>query len=120
MATPTAFAPQQQLRLREPQPAARLITGVKRDIALLDRLGATTKSRITVLDISLDRNRTALEHLLTRGNRIFYADHHYSGPIPVSEALEAHIDPSLPVCTSYRRPSVVGGISSLGHRGSLW
>ncbi len=90
----------QQLRLREPQPAARLITGVKRDIALLDRIGDTTKSRITVLDISLDRNRTALEHLLTRGNRIFYADHHYSGPIPVSEALEAHIDPSPLACTS--------------------
>ena len=90
----------QQLRLRTPQPAARLITGVKRDIALLERIGDTTASRITVLDISLDRNRTALEHLLTQGNRIFYADHHYSGAIPVSDALEAHIDPSPLVCTS--------------------
>ncbi len=90
----------QQLRLREPQPAARLVTGVKRDIALLDQLANTADNRITVLDISLDRNRTALEHLLAQGNRIFYADHHYSGPIPVSEALEAHIDPSPLVCTS--------------------
>jgi hypothetical protein len=90
----------QQLRLREPRPAARLITGVKRDITLLDRLGDTAESRITVLDISLDRNRTELEHLLARGNRIFYADHHYSGTIPTSEALEAHIDPSPLACTS--------------------
>jgi hypothetical protein len=90
----------QQLRLREPQPAAHLITGVKRDITLLDRLGNTAENLITVLDISLDRNRTALEQLLTRGNRIFYADHHYSGDIPASEALEVHIDPSPLICTS--------------------
>ena len=90
----------QQLRLREPHPTARLITGVKRDIALLDRLGDTAGNRITVLDISLDRNRAALELLLTRGNRIFYADHHYSGVIPASDALEAHIDPSPQICTS--------------------
>ncbi len=90
----------QQLRLHDPRPKARLITGVKRDIALLERLADVRDSRITVLDISLDRNRPALVHLLEQGNRVFYADHHYSGTIPVAEALETHIDPSPLLCTS--------------------
>jgi hypothetical protein len=90
----------QQLRLRAPSPAACLVTGVKRNITLLERLGDTTGCRITVLDVSLDRNRKALEHLLSLDNRIFYADHHYSGAIPASDALEAHLDPSPLTCTS--------------------
>ena len=90
----------QQLRLQTPQPQAQLITGVKRDITLLDQLGDTSGSRITVLDISLDRNRTALSRLLAQGNHIFYADHHYSGDIPATGSLEAHIDPSPLTCTS--------------------
>jgi hypothetical protein len=89
-----------QLRLHDPQPRARLITGVKRDVALLERLGEVEGSRITVLDISLDRNRAALMRLLDRNNRIFYVDHHYSGEIPVQDNLECRIDPSPLVCTS--------------------
>lgn len=90
----------QQLRLHQPRPGARLVTGVKRDQALLARLAGTTASRITVLDISLDRNREPLEQLLANGNRIFYADHHYSGPIPTAPLLEAHIDPAPQTCTA--------------------
>ncbi|MDD2463834.1 MAG: acetyltransferase [Desulfobulbus sp.] len=89
-----------QLRLHAPCPQARLVTGVKRDIALLSRLLEERQSRITVLDISLDRNREALTQLLDQGNQVFYADHHYSGNIPVAQALETHIDPSPLVCTS--------------------
>ena len=90
----------QQLRLHQPQPEARLITGVKRDIALLARLTDTAASRITVLDISLERNREALAQLLLNRNLVFYADHHYSGDIPDSPFLEAHIDPSPHLCTA--------------------
>ena len=90
----------QQLRLQQPQPGTRLITGVKRDINLLARLTETAASRITVLDISLDSNRIDLERLLAEGNSVFYADHHYSGPTPESALLEAHIDPSPHLCTS--------------------
>lgn len=90
----------QQLRLQTPQPDARLITGVKRDIALLDQLDAVAGCKLTVLDISLDRNREALQQLLQRNNQVFYADHHYSGEIPASPLLEAHIDPAPTVCTS--------------------
>ncbi|MGD9946976.1 MAG: acetyltransferase [Desulfobulbus sp.] len=89
-----------QLRRHAPCPQARLVTGVKRDISLLARLLDVRESRITVLDISLDRNREALTQLLDQGNQVFYADHHYSGNIPVAATLETHIDPSPLVCTS--------------------
>lgn len=90
----------QQLRLHRPQPDARLVTGVKRDVILLDRLIDIRSSHITVLDISLDRNRSALTRLLAQSNRIFYADHHFSGDLPEDEALSLHIDPSPQTCTS--------------------
>ncbi len=89
-----------QLRLQQPQPEARLITGVKRDIKLLTRLEGIDNSRITVLDISLDRNRTALELLLADNNSVLYIDHHFSGAIPVASKLDAHIDPAPQTCTS--------------------
>ena len=49
-----------QLRLADPRPGARLITGVKRDIQLLKQLAGTSKAHITVLDVSLDSNREEL------------------------------------------------------------
>lgn len=89
-----------QLRLHAPCAQARLVTGVKRDIGLLERLLDVRDARITVLDISMDRNREALQQLLDQGNQVFYADHHYSGNVPFSAALETHIDPSPLLCTS--------------------
>lgn len=89
-----------QLRLHTPRPDARLVTGVKRDIRLLDRLSGVVDSEITVLDISLDRNRDNLERLLAAGNRVLYIDHHYSGALPTSSRLTAHIDASPNVCTA--------------------
>ncbi|MDR2549725.1 MAG: acetyltransferase [Desulfobulbus sp.] len=89
-----------QLRLHTPRPEARLITGLKRDIALLERIGPVSGQRIAVLDISLDRNRDTLTRLLALGNRVFYADHHYSGQAIVHDLLETHLDPSPDVCTS--------------------
>ncbi len=89
-----------QLRLHAPKPEARLITGVKRDIRLLDRIAHVFDSSITVLDISMDRNRDALLTLLQQGNSVFYVDHHFSGDIPASPLLDAHIDPAPQVCTS--------------------
>lgn len=89
-----------QLRLNDPQPGAVLVTGVKRDIGLLSRLHDVRDSDITVLDISLDRNRAALAALLAKGNRVLYIDHHFSGPIPLSQNLETHIDPQPQTCTA--------------------
>ena len=48
-----------QLRLHEPRDAER-ITGVKRDIELVARVEARAGDRVTVLDVSLDKNRDAL------------------------------------------------------------
>ncbi len=89
----------QQLRLATPQDSI-LITGVKRDIQLLDPLEARKGDHITVLDISLDKNREALQRLLLQGAQIQYFDHHFAGDIPQHDALDAHIDTSSSVCTS--------------------
>lgn len=64
-----------QLRLAKPIQST-LITGVKRDIALLERVEAKSGDQITVLDVSLDKNHTALEKLLQQGAEVLYFDHH--------------------------------------------
>jgi hypothetical protein len=89
-----------QLRLDKPSLDAQLVTGVKRDIALLSQIVESTAASITVLDISLDSNRPFVEKLLLAGNRIVYIDHHYAGVIPEDGNLQAYIDPSADQCTS--------------------
>ncbi len=89
----------QQLRLAQPRDGV-LITGVKRDIKLLDKLEVQKDDQITVLDISLDKNRDALQRLLGQGAQIQYFDHHFAGDIPQHAALEVHIDTSPSICTS--------------------
>ncbi|HER62433.1 MAG TPA: acetyltransferase [Desulfobacteraceae bacterium] len=98
-----------QLRLSDPRPEAALVTGVKRDIALLARISEIENSSITVLDVSLDRNREYLMKLLGRGNSILYIDHHFSGPVPTSDQLEIHIDPQPMICTSVIVDSLLHG-----------
>jgi hypothetical protein len=88
-----------QLRMAKPCPEAQLVTGVKRDIRLLDQLAGVKDATITVLDISLDSNRLPLSELL-KENRITYIDHHYAGEIPDSDNLESHIYPEPELCTS--------------------
>lgn len=89
----------QQLRLAAPREAL-LVTGPKRDIALLDRVAAGAGDEVTVLDVSLDRNRGALERLLAAGARVRWFDHHHAGEIPLHAGLETHIDTSPDRCTS--------------------
>ena len=89
-----------QLRLADPRPDARLLTGVKRDIQLLKQLAGTSNAQITVLDVSLDSNREELVSLLDDGCEILYVDHHFSGDIPDSPNLRAHIDANPETCTS--------------------
>lgn len=88
-----------QLRLAEPCETT-LITGVKRDIALLGNVDAAAGDRITVLDISLDKNRDALLAVLAKGAHVRFFDHHFCGEIPSHPALQAHIDTAANVCTS--------------------
>lgn len=88
-----------QLRLAVPR-ESELISGVKRDIKLLQRLSGIEDSTITVLDISLDTNRASLLELLCRRNKILYFDHHFAGEIPRSPGLDVFIDTAPNVCTS--------------------
>jgi len=81
----------QQLRLAEPVEST-LVTGVKRDIALLKRVEAGEGDQVTVLDVSLDKNRDPLLVLLERGAAVRYFDHHFPGDIPDHPALDVHIE----------------------------
>jgi hypothetical protein len=90
----------QQLRLEQPMQGAVLITGVKRDISLLGRVDADAGDTVTVLDISLDKNREALQGLLEKGVKVEYFDHHFAGEIPEHAGLTTHIDTSPETCTS--------------------
>ena len=97
-----------QLRLVEPR-AAELVTGVKRDIALLERVNAGSGDELTVLDVSMRANGPALTRALENGARVRYFDHHMPGDIPQHAALEAHIDTSPEVCTSLIVDRHIGG-----------
>ncbi|NEV61710.1 acetyltransferase [Thiorhodococcus minor] len=81
----------QQLRLAEPVDAV-LVTGVKREIDLLRQVPDAAGASVTVLDISLDKNRKDLERLLAAGARVRYFDHHFPGDIPSHSALKVHIE----------------------------
>lgn len=88
-----------QLRLAEPRDAV-LVTGVKRDIDLLKQVHAAPGALVTVLDISLDKNRVDLERVLAEGANVFYCDHHFAGEIPEHPHLLALVNPAADVCTS--------------------
>jgi len=97
-----------QWRLHEPL-AARLVTGLKRDIELLDRVQAAPGDQLLVCDLSLRRNRPALLRLLDAGARVRYFDHHEADAIPLHLLLEAHIDGASDVCTSLLMDRHLGG-----------
>ncbi len=88
-----------QLRNAEPRDA-QLITGVKRDIELLDQVTAGAGDQITVLDVSMDKNKKSLMRVLEQGASVFYSDHHFAGDIPEHANLTALINTASDVCTS--------------------
>lgn len=89
----------QQLRLATPKDAM-LVSGVKRDVALLQRVRRVRAGdSVTVLDLSLAVNRPALLSPLQGGVRVEYFDHHFAGELPDHPNLTALIDPSPDACT---------------------
>ncbi len=90
----------QQVRLHHPVDDAILVTGVKRDISLLKKVSAKEGDIITVLDVSLDKNREDLQRLLQAGCEMYYFDHHFAGEIPSHPRLTTTIDTSPETCTS--------------------
>jgi len=88
-----------QLRLSCPMEST-LTTGVKRDINLLAKITPQAGDQITVLDISLEKNRTALNQAINIGANITYYDHHYAGEIPRAANFSSYINTSSDTCTS--------------------
>jgi single-stranded DNA-specific DHH superfamily exonuclease len=88
-----------QLRNADPRPST-LITGVKRDIALVMKANVSADDRLTVLDISFDKNRDGVLRALGAGAEVFYVDHHFAGEIPENTRLTTIIDTDPNVCTS--------------------
>ena len=88
-----------QLRNAEPREST-LITGVKRDIALVAKAEVAEGDCLTVLDVSFDKNRDGVVEALRAGAEIFYVDHHFAGDIPSDDRLTTIIDTDPNVCTS--------------------
>lgn len=101
-----------QLRLAKPMDSV-LVTGVKRDIDLLKQVPVDGTSSVTVLDISLDKNRAPLESLLQNNINIEYFDHHFAGDIPQNPLLSATINTAGNVCTGLLVDQALSG----AHRG---
>ncbi|WP_068547288.1 acetyltransferase [Thalassotalea crassostreae] len=87
-----------QLRLAEPK-ETKLVTGVKRDISLLERVNDDA-TNVVVLDVSMDKNQRPLEQLLANNTSVFYVDHHRASNIPTYTNLHTIINTSPDVCTS--------------------
>ena len=106
-----------QWRLARPCSLVTLISGTKRDIALLQQVPTLQTSTVTVFDISYDRNVDATNSLLRAGTSVTYFDHHSANSLPAAgnfPRLTAHIDTSADVCTSL----IVD--RQLGHRYPRW
>jgi hypothetical protein len=77
-----------------------LITGVKRDIQLVRQVTASENDNVTVLDVSLDKNKNDIELLLRKYVKVTYFDHHYPGDIPAHPYFTCYIDTKPDTCTS--------------------
>jgi hypothetical protein len=88
-----------QWRLTHPAPAT-LVTGLKRELALLQTVPAEAGDEVLVCDLSMQRNHAALLRLLEAGVSVRYVDHHKVDQVPAHAALQACIDVDAHVCTS--------------------
>ncbi len=98
-----------QLHRSAPNSDAVIVTGRKRDIALLDRVEAGKGDTVTVLDISMRSNADDLRRILKAGAEVFYVDHHNAGDIPDDDNLNAVIDTSPEMCTAILVDDILGG-----------
>ena len=88
-----------QLRLANPI-ESQLVTGVKRDIKLVGNIKPQQGAKVTILDISMEKNIEAVNRALMAGASVFYADHHRSGKVPEHQNFDAHIDLDANTCTA--------------------
>lgn len=97
-----------QLRLANPI-KSQLVTGVKRDIKLVQKVIADQGDSLTILDISMEKNIEAVNQALISGSTVFYADHHRAGIIPDHKHLDANIDLDANTCTALIIDKLLGG-----------
>ena len=97
-----------QWRLAHPAPAT-LVTGLKRELALLQTVPAEAGDEVLVCDLSMQRNHAALLRLLEAGVSVRYVDHHKVDQVPTHAALQACIDIDARVCTSLLMDRLLDG-----------
>jgi hypothetical protein len=97
-----------QWRLAHPAPAT-LITGLKRDIELLQQVQAAPGDEVLVCDLSMQRNLPALQRVLQQGARVRWFDHHVAQDVPQHLGLQAHLDFDARVCSSLLVDRFLGG-----------
>ena len=97
-----------QWRLAHPAPAT-LVTGLKRELALLQTVPAQAGDELLVCDLSMQRNHAALLRLLEAGVQVRYVDHHKVDKVPRHPALQACIDTDPRLCTSLLMDRLLDG-----------
>jgi hypothetical protein len=90
---------QHQWRLAHPA-ESMLVTGVKRDVALLQRVACESGDEVTVLDIAIDANAAALRRILDAGAHVTWFDHHSARQACPHPRLRLFWDDAPTVCTS--------------------
>ncbi len=77
-----------------------LVTGVKRDIQLVQQVNPKIKSSIAIFDISFDKNVEDVKRLLDDYHRIDYFDHHKADNLFEHPLLQATINLAATTCTA--------------------
>ncbi|WP_083684579.1 hypothetical protein [Massilia putida] len=90
---------QHQWRLAHPGEST-LVTGVKRDVALLERIACGAGAEVTVFDIAIDANAAPLRRLLDAGAHVTWFDHHSARQAFAHPRLCVYWDDAPTVCTS--------------------
>jgi hypothetical protein len=87
-----------------------LVSGLKRERALLGRVQAKAGDEVNVFDLALATNLGALRRLLQAGARVRYFDHHaFAGTLPREALFEPHLETAPDTCTSLLVDRRVGG-----------
>jgi len=97
-----------QWRLSHPA-MTTLVTGAKRDIDLLRKVPIRGTREVLVMDLSIARNRVALQALLEAGVRVQWFDHHARDDLPAHALFHSVIDTSPQTCTSLLVDAVLQG-----------
>ena len=90
-----------QLRKAIQVTSQRLITGVKRDNALVQQISDAEAegAEISILDVSFDKNTEELTRVLKRAKSVLYVDHHQAKTQFEASNLTTRIDYQPTVCT---------------------